>query len=146
MDFCQQACGLLNIGINMGTAFFAHGKTEIIIEGNIIIIQCVGPWNIEYFHGLHQDIVSAVSQVNINNYAVLLKPIGEAICVAEAIDYHVAFLNQGNAKAIAVNLSDSDVPNTTKSLCNKAYEKAQLNFQFFYSDEPAKVWLKESLS
>jgi hypothetical protein len=129
----------------MVATFIAHGKTEIIIEGNIIVIRCIGPWNIEYFHRLHQDIINAVSQVDIHNYAVLLIPLNEAICVAEAIDYHVDFLKQGNAKAIAVNLIGSDVPNITKELCQKAYEQAGLNYQFFYSDESAKAWLEHHL-
>jgi hypothetical protein len=130
----------------MVAKFIAHGNTEIIMEGNIIVIRCVGPWNIEYFHRLHQDILTAVSQVDINNYGVLFLPISEAICVAEAIDYHVDFLKQGNAKAIAVNLTGSEVPNITKDLCQKAYEQAGLNFQFFYSDESAKAWLQHHLA
>jgi hypothetical protein len=130
----------------MVSEFSAHGRTEITTEGNIIIIKSLGPWNIEYFHCLHQDIIAAVSQVDFNNYAVLLLPMGEAISVAEAIDYHVAFLKEGNAKAIAVNLSGSDVPNSTKSLCSKAYEQANLNFEFFYSDDLAKQWLQSWLS
>ena len=130
----------------MVSSFSAHGRTEIIIDGNIIVITSVGPWNIEYFHDLHQDILAAVTEVDFDNYAVLLKPLGEAVSVAEAIDYHVAFLKQGNAKAIAVNLSGSDVPNTTKSLCTKAYRQAALHFEFFYCDDSAKAWLQEQLT
>jgi hypothetical protein len=130
----------------MAAKFFAHGKTEITIEGNILVVRSVGPWNIEYFHDLHQDLIEAVSQVDINNYGILLIPIGEAISVAEAIDYHVGFLKQGNTKAVAVNLSSSDVPNTTKDLCSKAYKRAALNFEFFYSNDSAKEWLKHFLA
>ena len=126
--------------------FPTHGRTDIIINGNVITIDSLGPWNIEYFHELHQDILIAVAKVDFTNYAVLLRPKGEAISVAEAIDYHVAFLKEGNAKAIAVNLSGSDVPNTTKSLCSKAYRAANVNFEFFYCDDLAKAWLNEHLT
>lgn len=130
----------------MVVAFCAHGKTEISIEENIIVIKSVGPWNMEYFQGLHQEIITAVSHVNINNYGVLLVPIGEAISVAGAFDYHVDFIKQGNAKAVAINLTNSDIPNTTKSLCSKAYDQVGLNFQFFYSNDSAKEWLQNSLA
>ncbi|GAA0810307.1 hypothetical protein GCM10009111_00970 [Colwellia asteriadis] len=129
----------------MSTAFSVHGAKEITVENNIITIRSVGPWNIEYFHLLHQDLIAAVTLVDFNNYAVLLVPLGEAISVAEALDYHVAFLKKGNTKAVAINLAGSDVPNSTKSLCTKAYEQAGLNFKFFTSDEEAKQWLQDIL-
>jgi hypothetical protein len=129
----------------MFSAFVAHGKTEIKIKDNIIIIRSIGPWNVEYFRDLHQEVIAATSQVNINNYAILLVPIGEALGVAEAIDYHVDFIKQGNAKAVAINLANSDIPNTTKNLCSKAYELSGLNYQFFSSDESATEWLQQLL-
>ena len=130
----------------MITAFCVHGKTKISIEENIIVIQSEGPWNNEYFKTLHQEILLAVSRLNTDHYGVLLLPIGETISVAEALDYHMDFLKQGNVKAIAINLENSHIPNTTERLCRKVYEQIGINFQFFSSNDSAKEWLKTTLS
>jgi len=126
--------------------FSAHGKTHICIEGNIIIIECVGPWNIEYFKELHSEIIEAVQKVDRDNYAFLLIPRGEAICTHETIDFHIDFIRQGNNKAVAVNLSQSEVPNTTESICRTAYQGAGLTFKFFDCNEQAKTWLMTKLN
>jgi len=126
--------------------FSAHGKTDISIEDKVIIIESVGPWNIEYFQLLHNDILTAVEKVGRENYAILFIPIGEAICTHEVINFHINFLRQGNTKALAVNLSLSEVPNTTESICRRAYEKVGLTFDFFNDNEQAKVWLESKIS
>jgi len=126
--------------------FLAHGKTHISVEDNIIIIECVGPWNIEYFQELHNDIAEVVQKVDKENYAILFIPIGEAICTHETIDFHMDFLRQGNTKALAINLSQSEVPNTTESICRTAYQEVGLTFEFFDCDKQAKTWLMTKLN
>ena len=126
--------------------FAVHGKCNISIEDSIIIIESTGPWNIEYFHQLHQNIVTAVSQVNVENYAILLVLHGEAICTHEVIKFHIDFLRQGNSKAVAVNLSQCDTPQLTKDLCCMVYKAAQLTFDFFDSNKQARIWLDSKLA
>lgn len=126
--------------------FPAHGNVKVSIEDNIIILECEGPWNIEFFHILHQDIVSAIKQVGHSNYGVLLIPIGEAIGTAETMDYHIDFLKQGNTKAVAVNLALSDVPVSTENICRIAYQAAKRKHEFFLDNDTAKLWLKKQLA
>ncbi len=130
----------------MATNFPVHGNFEVSIEEDILILKCQGPWNIEFFHMLHQDLISAVKQVNPSNYAVLLITAGEAIGTAEAMEYHINFLKQGNTKAVAINLACSDVPSSTENLCRIAYQAANLKHEFFLDNNKAMSWLKKQLT
>jgi hypothetical protein len=129
----------------MAIHFSAHGKTTLKIIDNIIILECEGPWNIEFFHILHQQIYQAVQQCSSGNYSVLLIPIGETIGTPDTMDYHIKFLKKGNPSAIAVNLSRSDIPQSTKNLCRLAYQTAELTYDFFMDNESAIHWLKENM-
>ena len=132
-------------GSNMAFSYSAHGDTNVIVEDNILIIKSRGPWNIEYVHGLHQQLISVVENHNLSNYGVLLIPLGEAIGVHETMEYHVNFLRQGKAKAVAINLSQCETPHSTESMCRVAYQTANLEHEFFYSNEEAKLWLKNKM-
>lgn len=85
--------------------FEVHGCSNITVEGNIIVIDAQGPWNYEFMAIIHKNILDAVKHVDINNFAVLLHPIGESVPVNDAINTHVDFLKEGNTKAVAVNLT-----------------------------------------
>lgn len=126
----------------MSKLFSVHGKSNITIVDNIVIIESKGPWNIEYFKGLHDELKEAIQKSLLTSYGVLLIPIGEAIGVYETMEYHVKFLRQGAAKAVAINLERCDTPHSTQSLCREAYESVQLEHEFFYSNEEAINWLK----
>jgi hypothetical protein len=130
----------------MAIHFGAHGSVNISIKENIITLECEGPWNIEFFHILHLDLISAVKQVDSSNYGILLIPIGEAISTAETMDYHINFLNQGGAKAVAINLARSDVPSSTENICRIAYQAANLKHDFFLDNETAMLWLNKQLA
>jgi hypothetical protein len=129
----------------MAIHFSAHGKTTLSIIDDVIILECEGPWNIEFFHILHQQIYQAIQQCSPGNYGVLLIPIGETIGTPEAMDYHIKFLNKGNPKAIAVNLSRSDIPQSTQNLCHLAYQTSQLTHAFFVDNDSALYWLRENM-
>lgn len=130
----------------MKDQFVVHGKTSISLDGDIIIIESTGPWNAEYFYGLQHELQKIVEQINRENYAVLLIPIGETLGTPEAIESHFDFIRKGNTKAVAINLSRSETPSMTKSLCCDAYIAAGITFDFFSSNEQAKDWLNSKLT
>ena len=136
----------LVIEVRMTSPFSAHGKTAISVAENIMTIQTRGPWNIEYFTSLHQEILEAIKAHSLVNFSVLLIPYGEAIPVHEAMDYHVNFISQGNTSAVAVNLSHCETPMSTEALCRVAYEAANIDYAFFESDEQALLYLKSKMN
>jgi len=129
----------------MSSLFNAHGHSAISIADNIMTIQSRGPWNIEYFEGLHRNIIEVIKEYSLTDFAVLLIPYGEAIGVHEAMKYHVEFLRQGSSMAVAVNLSNCETPLSTESMCRVAYESADLAHEFFSDNESAISWLKTKL-
>ena len=129
----------------MTIKFPVHGSSKVSVDNNLIIIECEGPWNIEFFYELHQDILNAVKAVDYNNYGVLLIPRGEAIGTAETTNYHIAFLKEGNTKAIAINIALSDIPASTENICRIAYQAAGLKHAFFNDNDTAIDWLQQQL-
>ena len=67
------------------TIFSPHGTLDIAIDNNLILIEAQGPWNIEYLDHLHAQLIVAVSKVDLDNYAILITPKGEAISVEGAV-------------------------------------------------------------
>jgi hypothetical protein len=119
---------------------------ELAIEENLILLDVQGPWNLEYIDHLHEKLLGAVSQVPENNYAVLFTPIGEAISVDAGFDYHLKFLRQGNARAIAINLGRCTTPLLTENLFTKLYRAAEIKFAFFDNTFDARLWLEKELN
>lgn len=126
--------------------FAPHGKCKLSIEGSILIADVEGPWNIEFVHLLHEQLVDKVKELNVNNYGVLLIPRGEALASQEAIDCHTNFLKQVKAKAVAINLTDSLVPIISKNMYEKIYQSVNLTAEFFDDNVSAKKWLAQQLT
>jgi len=128
------------------TIFSPHGTLTLTIEDNVILIEALGPWNIEYIDNLHRQLSWAVTQVNPLNFGVLLTPKGEAISVEAGLEYHADFIRQGNTKAIALNLAHCTTPLLTENLFCKLYRAANIKHAFFDNAFDARVWLDKQLN
>jgi hypothetical protein len=122
--------------------FSPHGTLDIVIEDNLVLIEAEGPWNIEYLDQLHEQLIKAVSQVDPNNYAILITPQGEAISVEAGLEYHLNFIRQGNAKAVALNLAHCTTASLTESIFTKLYRIAGVKHAFFDNSFDARQWLE----
>ena len=125
--------------------FPAHGTVNIVTEGNLILIEAKGLWNIEYLDHLHEELIKAVSQVDKNNYAALITLNGEAVSVDEGFEYHLNFIRQGNIKAVALNLAYCTTASLTKNMCTKLYRAAGIKHAFFDNSHDARLWLEHEL-
>ena len=122
-----------------------HGTLDITIEGNLILIEAQGPWNIEYLALLHEQLIKAVSQVDQNNYAILITPKGETISVEAGFEYHLNFIRQGNTKAVALDLAHCTTALLTESIFTKLYRMAGIKHAFFDNSFDARQWLENEL-
>ncbi len=132
--------------MNKKLNFAIHGKCNIEIDNNIIVLHAEGPWNMEFFQQLHLDLIQASKQVIHAPYAILLQPIGEAIPVNEVIDFHINFIKQGKATAVAVNLEYCHSSFMTQQMCERVYSTAGIKHAFFNSRASALSWLKQQLA
>lgn len=123
--------------------FPAHGRCQFTIDNNIIIIDALGPWNLEFFEVLHSNLQLIVLE-NFKNKAygivVILK--GETLATQEGLNYHLYKVKQGNAKAIAVNMIHSSFALTTQIQFEAVYNKAELKNKCFRDTSMAKQWVE----
>lgn len=126
--------------------FSAHGHCELSLQDNVLVIDAYGPWNVEFINHLHQLLINNVRSKSITDFAVLLRPHGEALLVSQAIPLHVEFLKHSSAKAVAIDLSDCTTKSMTKDLCHLVYGQAGLRHQVFDDGESAQSWLVEQLA
>jgi len=122
----------------------AHGFHHSHIINNILYIEATGPWNIEYFKVLHNDLALLLKDEKVSSFGVLLSLKGEAIGVSEAFQMHVDFLKKGTGlQAIAVNMAECETKAVTIDMCQKAYINAGIKHDFFDNLNEAKMWLLE---
>jgi len=126
-------------------SFLAHGDFQVTCEGNMLIIDAAGPWNVEFMTHAHKVLLQAAEQVDIKNYGILLTLKGEAIAIDEAAKIHMQFVKQSNTKAVAMNLAECTSKAITKIVFSKIYNYANKNHQYFNQLDDAKIWLTQQL-
>ncbi|MBA6389855.1 hypothetical protein H4J38_03570 [Colwellia sp. BRX10-3] len=131
----------------MKAEFFPHGKCSFVVEGSIITIDATGPWNLEFFKQMHQELSNIIlNDVDYHNFAILLILKGDSLATKNGLDYHLNLVRKGPTKALALHSGLSDSPKITKSIFKKVYDQAGLKNQIFDSTEAAKAWLTTQLT
>lgn len=125
----------------MEELFKPHGTSVIHTEGNILVIDAEGPWNDEFFKQFHAEMAEAAKALDLNNYATLILPRGEALGVQDGLDRHVSFVRKSGSRALALCLKYSDTPEISRFICSKMYDQVGIEYQFFDTIEEAKAWL-----
>ena len=119
----------------MKAELFPHGKCHYLVEDNIITIDATGPWNLEFFKQMHQELIDiAVKKVDVNNFAILLILQGDSLAGQDGLDYHLKLVKAGSAKALAINTALSNAPAITQSIFRKVYDQAGLKNKCFNSN------------
>ena len=130
----------------MESGYERHGDFKIKIDKNVILIDAWGPWNQEFFTQFHRQLYLAVHQLTVDIYGALVVIHGQGLPVNDAIDDHIAFLRQGNVRALAVDLSCCSTAGLSKDVFSKIYTQSELNFEFFDDNQAAKKWLTQQLT
>lgn len=123
----------------------SHGKHKMWLENQIIYIESEGPWNLEYFHEMHTELFNLVMLIKEQPYALLISLIGNGIPVKEGVEIHKLFVEKGNARAVAVNLSECTTKSITENVFSDCYKRAKLNYRIFQEKREAKQWLQVSI-
>lgn len=123
--------------------FLVHGECKISVEGSLLVIDVVGPWNLEFFDHLHQELATAAKQLTTKDYSVLLIPRGEAIAVNQAKELHVEFIKRRRPKAVAIVLKYCSSASITQDMCTRIYKLAGIEHEFFEDELQARTWLQK---
>lgn len=123
-----------------------HGKSEITVEHNLMLIEAYGSWNEEYMVQFHQQLLeAAVLLTNLNNYGIVINLHGQALITEQGIHTHIEFIKQGHTKAIAINMADCLSLGISQNILTKLYRAADIKHQFFTTHSDAKAWVLEQL-
>lgn len=130
----------------MKAEFIAHGKCHYTVDDNIIVVDAVGPWNLEFFQQMHRELSEIILRdVDFNNFAMLLILRGDSFATQDGLEYHLKLVKHGPTKALAINSAPSNAASITQSIFKKIYDKANLENEQFDSTEAAKAWLRTKL-
>lgn len=130
----------------MNSYFPVHGHCHYSFKDNIVTIDAQGPFNLEFFIEMHNDLEKFVYEyANFKNFAILLIMRGNTLALIDAVKYHETRVERGTARAIAVNLSHSECAAATETQMGAAYDNAGLNNAFFEDLTQAKQWLLSQL-
>lgn len=124
----------------------SHGTAKIHLDNQIIVIEGSGPWNLEFFRHLHQQLIALRDKLAAKPYAILAKLHGNALPVAEAIELHSEFIRRGQAVAIAVVLLDCQSKALTQTIFSSIYQSGSLKHAFFEDCTEASGWLEQQLA
>jgi len=135
------------MGCALETGFIPHGKCSYSVDGNIITINAIGPWNLEFFMQMHLELADIIlTRVDISNFAILLILQGDSLAAQDGLDYHLKLVRAGPTKAIAINSAMSNSPQITQSIFKKTYDQAGLKNSVFDCTQAAKAWLATQLN
>lgn len=128
--------------------FEDHGTLDIAVDGQIVILEGTGPWNVESLEKSGEIADPLVKPLLGKPWAVLAILYGQAIYVPEAaanLSKVVANDKANGRVATAVLINGCDSPRFTKTHISEIYSKAGEDFEFFDDVSAATTWLREKL-
>ena len=123
-----------------------HGHVDITIEDNLFIIRANGPWNVEFFHQLHKELIIHFFHLKSLPYGTLFIPSGETLATKEGLKVHSDFLSMAVPTPIAVVTSELKHKRLAIAQCTSVYEPANLLYGFFETFDEAREWLQRQLA
>ncbi len=129
--------------------FEDHGTLDIEADGQILIIEGTGPWNLESLDKSGSVALPVVQPLLGKPWGVLAILHGQVIYVPDAADALVDIVREDKRKgrvASAIILTGSDSPNFSENHISEIYTRAGEEFAFFDNQEAAKNWLLKKLA
>ncbi|MGB1237948.1 MAG: hypothetical protein ACPG4U_07030 [Pseudomonadales bacterium] len=132
----------------MPTKNAGHGRCDITVDGDLIVLEAYGPWNKEFFIQLHTDLYYSALELRdsgCEHYGILVNMHGNALLVQDAIDYHSEFVKLAQTDAVAMDLCDCDTPGITRDIFNRIYACGSFDYAFFERPSEARIWLEQRI-
>lgn len=129
--------------------FRTHGTVRLDVEDRILLVEGVGPWNIESVMVAAKTVSPLIQQFSGCIWGVLVVLYGEPIYVPEAATYLSKAIKAEKQKgrvATAVIVMESKSPEFSKSHLSQIYQNAGETVRFFEHKEQAKWWLVQQIS
>jgi hypothetical protein len=130
--------------------FRTHGKAQFNIEGRVVCLHVVGPWNKELVVETHTQLSNALLLMPAGPWALMVIVAESAICPPDAIEQiRVTSANEatqsGRIATAWVMGDDVEGSLLMESVLRKAYFGTNA-FDVFETKDSAKNWLDVILS
>lgn len=128
--------------------FPAHGSLNIFIDQGLLVIKASGPANTEMVLRYQREIDSFRQKLCTRPWASLTILSGEPLLPPEAASMMVEAIKTAqnmNLIATAVVMLDVQYKTLSQQFWRGIYERTTLPFQFFDSQDEARIWLHEQI-
>lgn len=132
----------------MFRGFEAHGSVEVSVQGQVLYVEAIGPWNLE---SLKQSAIKSkplIEKLSKAPWGVMVFLHGEAIYVPAAAQKLATIIQHEKSigrKATALMVNDCASPNFAKLHMSDIYSAAGENFEFFDDETLALAWIYSQL-
>ncbi|MEP7703032.1 hypothetical protein [Paraglaciecola sp. 25GB23A] len=129
--------------------FRSHGTVKLDVIDRILVVEGVGPWNVEALMSASTIATPIIKQLSGRVWGALVVLFGEPIYVPEAANYLSKAIRaekiMGRA-ATAVIIMESKSPEFAKTHLNQIYHNAGETVRFFEDRVEANWWLIQQIS
>lgn len=129
--------------------FGIHGSLSLSLEGNILVLEGEGPWNIESLLKSGEDVVPLAKQLYGKPWGVVCTILGEPIHVPDAAQMLVEIVRSDREKgrvASALLVDNCNAPKFARNHIGEIYSQAGEVFEFFTDEQEAKRWVKQKIA
>jgi hypothetical protein len=126
----------------------AHGKLQLSLEGQLLIIKGTGPANVEMVQEYQRQVIGLRTQIMHSPWASLVLLSGTPLVSPEARVLFVQIIKQAKSmhlSATALVFVNIEFAGMAQQFWQEIYQEAGVNYDFFETEEEARDWLKSRL-
>ena len=125
---------------------YVHGEYEIVLSGNVMLIQAFGPWNTECVVAYSQAYRQERAPLGNQLWADIVVLRGESLLIPDAervLSERVQAVKAMGYRHIAIVTGESMVGVTSRMQLDNLYGPLGMDYEFFTSYGEAKAWLEQ---
>ena len=122
-----------------------HGEFSLMMNQDVVLINAVGPWNLECIEQFGIDYATSVYSAKTTRWADIIMLQGESLLIPEAekdLQVRIARAVETGLGHVAVVMCKSEVKTTAKLQMKRLYRNLPAELAFFDTLNEAIDWVK----
>ena len=123
-----------------------HGEFSLMMNQDVVLINAVGPWNLECIEQFGIDYATSVYSAKTTRWADIIMLQGESLLIPEAekdLQVRIARAVETGLGHVAVVMCKSEVKTTAKLQMKRLYRNLSAELAFFDTLNEAIDWVKQ---
>ena len=123
-----------------------HGEFSLMMNQDVVLINAVGPWNLECIEQFGIDYATSVYSAKVSRWADIIMLQGESLLVPDAekdLQVRIARAIETGLSHVAVVMCKSEVKTTPKLQMKRLYRNLPAELAFFDTLNEAIDWVKQ---